>query len=160
MNRINAIRSILYKQGLEQARFSKSLALRRQFFCVPLAPPLGELSPKVTERVLCSFPNSNINLIAYSPKIPIHIPVGESQHFQSKSLQICGAFCIICDSLCLIVLRTIQFNHQLCASTVEIHNKFADDPLFVYFYWVFAQKKIPELAFMRCHIPPQTPGIF
>ena len=58
------------------------------------------------------------------------------------------------------MLRTIQFNHQLCGSTVEIHNKFADDPLFVYFYWVFAQKKIPELAFMRRHILPQTPGIF
>lgn len=76
MNRINAIRSILYKQGLEQARFSKSLALRRQFFACPWLPLWGELSPKVTERVLCSFQNSNINVIAYSPKIPIHIPIG------------------------------------------------------------------------------------
>ena len=125
-----------------------------------MALPLGELSPQVTERALCSFPNSNINLIAYAPKIPIHIPVRESQNLQAKSLQICGTFYIICNSLCLIVLRTIQFNHQLCGSAVEIYNESPNNPLFVYFYWIFSQKKIPQFSFMGCHIPSKTSGIF
>ena len=46
------------------------------------------------------------------------------------------------------MLRTIYFDNQLCRSTVKIHDKSANDPLFVNLYRVFAEKKIPELALM------------
>ena len=128
--------------------------------CIPLALPLGELSPQVTERALQPTLNGNINLCAHSRKIPIHIPVGESQNLQPEPLQVCGALCIICDSLSLIVLGAVQFNHQLCRSAIKIHNKFANDPLFVYFHRIFAEKKIPELTFVGCHFPAKPPGIF
>ena len=37
----------------------------------PLALPLGELSPQVTERVLQPFSNDKINLCAHTTKIPV-----------------------------------------------------------------------------------------
>ncbi len=55
--------------------------------CSPLALPLGELSPQVTERVLQSFSNDKVNLCAYTTKIPVNIPVGESQNLQPKGRQ-------------------------------------------------------------------------
>ena len=74
--------------------------------CSPLALPLGELSPQVTERVLQPFSNDKINLCAHTTKIPV------------------------------------------------------DNPLFINFYWIFAEKKIPELTLMGCHLPAKSPGIF
>lgn len=46
------------------------------------------------------------------------------------------------------MLRAIYFDNQLCRSAVKVHNKFADDSLFVNFYRIFPEKKIPELALM------------
>ena len=77
----------------------------------PLALPLGELSPKVTERALQAFLNGDINLCAHAAKIPINISVGKMQNLQSKRCQKCGTLRIIGRPLRLIVLRTIQFNH-------------------------------------------------
>ena len=48
--------------------------------CSPLALPLGELSPQVTERVLQSFLNDNINLFTHITEISVDITVGESQN--------------------------------------------------------------------------------
>ena len=77
----------------------------------PLALPLGELSPKVTERALQAVLNGDINLCAHAAKIPINISVGKTQNLQSKRCQKCGTLRIIGHPLRLIVLRTIQFNH-------------------------------------------------
>ena len=77
----------------------------------PLALPLGELSPKVTERVLQAFLNGDINLCAHAAKIHINISVGKTQDLQSKRCQECGTLRIIGHPLRLIVLRTIQFNN-------------------------------------------------
>ena len=52
-----------------------------------LALPLGELSPQVTERVVQPVLNGNVNLFAHTMKIPVDIPVGESQNLQTKSRQ-------------------------------------------------------------------------
>ena len=41
----------------------------------PLALPLGELSPQVTERALQSFSNDKIDLCAHTTKISVDIPV-------------------------------------------------------------------------------------
>ena len=42
----------------------------------PLALPLGELSPQVTERALQPLSNDKINLCEHRAKIPVDIPVG------------------------------------------------------------------------------------
>ena len=82
-----------------------------QLQATPLALPLGELSPKVTERVLQTLLNGDINLCAYAAKIHINISVGETQDLRSKRCQKCGTLRIIGHPLRLIVLRTIQFNN-------------------------------------------------
>ena len=43
----------------------------------PLALPLGELSPQVTERVLQPILNGNVNLFAHTTKISGNIQVGK-----------------------------------------------------------------------------------
>ena len=53
----------------------------------PLALPLGELSPKVTERALQAFLNGDVNLCAHAAKIHINISVGKTQDLQSKRCQ-------------------------------------------------------------------------
>ena len=58
------------------------------------------------------------------------------------------------------MLGAIYFNNQLCRSTVKVHNEFANDSLFVNFYRIFAEKKIPELALMGSHFPAKPPGVF
>ena len=60
-----------------------------------LALPLGELSPQVTERVLQPFSNDNINLCAHITETPVDIPVGESQDLQPKRHQELRTFSII-----------------------------------------------------------------
>ena len=125
-----------------------------------LALPLGELSPQVTERVLQPFSNDKINLCAYTTEIPVDIPVGESQNLQSKRHQELRTFRIISKSLRFIMLRAIQFNDQSGRSAVKIHDESADNPLFVNFYWIFAEKKVPELTLVGCHLPAKPPGIF
>ena len=58
------------------------------------------------------------------------------------------------------MLGAVYFDNQLCARTVKVHNEFADDSLFVNFYRIFAEKKIPELALMGSHFSAKPPGIF
>ena len=128
--------------------------------CSPLALPLGELSPQVTERVLQPFSNDKINLCAHTTKIPVDIPVGESQNLQPKRHQELRTFRIISKPLRFIMLRAIQFNDQSGRSAVKVHDESADNPLFVNFCWIFAQKKVPELTLMGCHLPAKPSGIF
>ena len=126
----------------------------------PLALPLGELSPQVTERVLQPFSNDKINLCAHTTKIPVDIPVGESQNLQPKRHQELRTFRIISKPLRFIMLRAIQFNDQSGRSAVKVHDESADNPLFVNFYWISAEKKIPELTLVGRHLPAKPPGIF
>ena len=58
------------------------------------------------------------------------------------------------------MLRTVHFDHQLSRSAVKIPDKSANNTLFINLYWVFAEKKIPELAFMGSHFLAKPPGIF
>ena len=128
--------------------------------CSPLALPLGELSPQVTERALQPLLNDKIDLFTHITEIPVNIPVGESQNLQSKRHQELRTFRIISKPMRFIMLRAIQFNDQSGRSTVKIYDESADDPLFVDLYWIFAQKKIPELPFVGRHLPAKPPGIF
>ena len=126
----------------------------------PLALPLGELSPQVTERVLQPFSNDKINLCAHTTKIPVDIPVGESQNLQPKRHQELRTFRIISKPLRFIMLRAIQFNDQSGRSTVKVHDESADNPLFINFYWIFAEKKVPELTLMGVSSPCEVAGHF
>ena len=128
--------------------------------CSPLALPLGELSPQVTERVLQPLLNDKIDLFTHITEIPVNIPVGESQNLQSKRHQELRTFRIISKPLRFIMLRAIQFNDQSGRSTVKVHDESADNPLFINFYWIFVEKKVPELTLMGCHLPAKPSGIF
>ena len=128
--------------------------------CSPLALPLGELSPQVTERALQPLLNDKINLLTHITEIPVNIPVGESQNLQSKRHQELRTFRIISKPLRFIMLRSIQFNDQSGRSTVKVHDESANDPLFVNLYWIFAQKKIPELTFVGGASPCEAAGHF
>ena len=86
-----------------------------------LALPLGELSPQVTERVLQPFSNDNINLCTHITEIPVYIPVGESQTLQPKRHQELRTFSIISKPLRFVMLRAIQFNDQSGRSAIKVH---------------------------------------
>ena len=89
--------------------------------CSPLALPLGELSPQVTERVLQPFSNDKINLCTHITEIPVDIPVGESQNLQPKRHQELRTFSIISKPLRFVMLRAIQFNDKSGRSAVKVH---------------------------------------
>ena len=89
--------------------------------CSPLALPLGELSPQVTERVLQPFSNDKINLCTHITEIPVYIPVGESQNLQPKRHQELRTFSIISKPLRLVMLRAIQFNDKSGRSAIKVH---------------------------------------
>ena len=113
---------------------------------------MGELSPKVTERASQPLLNDMINLSAYLRKMPVNIIIGEPQHFQSQPRQELRTFGVICQCLGIIMLRTVKFNDQFGGSTVKVHDESADNPLLEDFHRIFAQKEIPELALMGCHL--------
>ena len=89
--------------------------------CSPLALPLGELSPQVTERALQPFSNDKINLCTHITEIPVYIPVGESQNLQPKRHQELRTFSIISKPLRFVMLRAIQFNDKSGRSAVKVH---------------------------------------
>ena len=86
-----------------------------------LALPLGELSPQVTERVLQPFSNDKINLFTHITEIPVYIPVGESQNLQPKRHQELRTFSIISKPLRFVMLRAIQFNDKSGRSAIKVH---------------------------------------
>ena len=114
--------------------------------CSPSALPLGELSPQVTERALQPLLNDKIDLFTHITEIPVNILVGESQNLQPKRHQKLRTFRIISKPLRFIMLRAIQFNDQSGRSAVKVHDESADNPLFINFYWIFVEKKVPELT--------------
>ena len=89
-----------------------------QLQAAPLALPLGELSPQVTERALQPLLNDKIDLFTHITEIPVNIPVGESQNLQPKRHQELRTFRIISKPLRFIMLRAIQFNDQSGRSIV------------------------------------------
>ena len=45
-----------------------------------------------------------------------------------------------------VMLRTIQFNHQMCGGTIKIYDVFSNNSLLEDSYRVFTQKKTPKLS--------------
>ena len=55
--------------------------------CSPLALPLGELSPQVTERVLPPFLNNKINLCAHTPfALSVLAALGHLSHRERQGI--------------------------------------------------------------------------
>ena len=121
---------------------------------------MGELSPQVTERVLQPLSDGKVNLIAHTTKLSVNLSVGESQNLQTKSRQELRTLSVISQALGFIMLGSIQCNDQSGRSAVKVHDESADDPLFVNFHRILAEKKIPELALVGCHFSAKPPGIF
>ena len=154
------VRQFMERIGADTLHFLHYYDRMVQLQAFPLALPLGELSPKVTERALQALLNGNINLCTHAAKIPVDVSVGKSQNLQSKRCQKCGTLRIIGHPLRLIVLRTIQFNNQLGRSTIKVCDKSPDDSLFINLHRIFAEEKIPELSFVGRHLSAQPPGVF
>ena len=152
------IRSIFaMPASMQQGNCAAGFALSYPLQPAGIARPL---SPQVTERVLQLFLNGQINLCTHTTKIPVDIPVGESQNLQPQRLQEMRTFRIIMNPLRLIMLRAIQFNDQIGLGAVKVHDETADDPLFVNFHWIIAEKKIPKLTLVGGQLSAKPPGIF
>ena len=124
------VRQFMERIGADTLHFLHYYDRMVQLQAFPLALPLGELSPKVTERALQALLNGNINLCTHAAKIPVDVSVGKSQNLQSKRCQKCGTLRII------------------------------DDSLFINLHRIFAEEKIPELSFVGRHLSAQPPGVF
>ena len=144
------VRQFMERIGADTLHFLHYYDRMAQLQAFPLALPLGELSPKVTERALQALLNGNINLCTHAAKIPVDVSVGKSQNLQSKRCQKCGTLRIIGHPLRLIVLR----------STIKVYDKSPDDSLFINLHRIFAEEKIPELSFVGRHLSAQPPGVF
>ena len=68
-----------------------------------------ELSAKLTEGLL----NEPINMLAYPLKVAVNFIVGDSQYGQVELFQKSRSLSILSDGFVLIMLRPIQFHHQI-----------------------------------------------
>ncbi len=85
-----------------------------------VSPQGCKLSAKLTEGLLYL----SIDKLTNSGKISFHLIVGNTNDFQTISFQKSSAFCIFQGTFILIVLRSIQFNHEFCFCAIEINNIF------------------------------------
>ena len=67
--------------GADTLHFLHYYSHMAQLQAFPLALPLGELSPKVTERALQALLNGNINLCTHAAKIPVDVSVGKRKRY-------------------------------------------------------------------------------
>ncbi len=81
--------------------------------------------------------------------------VGETNHFDSKSLEERGAFNISSQTFWGVMLRAIKFDNQFSRGTIEIHNKLPNNPLFQPTLRLQSQKLIPQLLFGFGHTRTQ-----
>ena len=84
------VRQLMERIGADTLHFLYYYDHMARLQAFPLALPLGELSPKVTERALQALLNGNINLFTHAAKISVDVSVGKSQNLQSKHCQKCG----------------------------------------------------------------------
>ena len=94
-------------------------------------------------------------MFADRAKICVDFVVGISKDFQPVLIEYCRTFCIIRPSRRLIMVRTIDLNHQLCRMTVKIGNKGINCFLPLETNRVCTKKVIPKVSFLRCGILAQ-----
>ena len=69
------VRQFMERIGADTLHFLHYYDHMAQSQAFSLALPLGELSPKVTERALQALLNGNINLCTHAAKIPVDVSV-------------------------------------------------------------------------------------
>ena len=114
-----------------------------------------ELSAKLTEGLL----NEPINMLAYPLKVAVNFIVGDSQYGQVELFQKSRSLSILSDGFVLIMLRPIQFHHQICFGTIKINDIGADHLLPSEFYRITTEKIIPQMPLFFGHVFPQCFGI-
>ena len=114
-----------------------------------------ELSAKLTEGLLNVQMDSSANTL----EIAIHRIIGKPKHGQVELFQKSRSLSILSDGFVLIMLRPIQFNHQICFGTIKINDIGADYLLSSEFYRITTEKIIPEMAFFFGHVFSQCFGI-
>ena len=94
--------------------------------CSPLALPLGELSPQVTERVLPPFLNNKINLCAHTvcPLRPRRarppLPQGEARDTHTVHRKVHRSARFICPSAAITALERSSGKHRMAAGTETV----------------------------------------
>jgi len=63
-----------------------------------------------------------VNGLTNTSQVLIYISVGKTQNLDSKRFQIFCSLRICGDTLWIIMLGAVQFQHQKCLCAVEIHN--------------------------------------
>ena len=91
--------------------------------------------------------NFHIYGIADTSKLSCYFQIGETQNLKSAVFQITCPDKIILLLFRIIVLRTIQFDHQLRLVTVEIHNVVANFILPAELKVVMSKEVIPKKVF-------------
>ena len=92
----------------------------------PLALPLGELSPQVTERVLPPFLNNKINLCAHTvcPLRPRRarspLPQGEARDTHTVHRKVHRSARFICPSAAITALERSSGKHRMAAGTETV----------------------------------------
>ena len=119
-------------------------------------PLRGELSRRpaaVTERgVRAAFPNHPVDLLTDRRKLSVDFPVAESENEESCLPQRLVPNLIFRPFGVLIMLGTVELNHQLRRCAIEIHNIRLHDFLFIEFYGVTTEEQIPKLALVGRHL--------
>ena len=85
-------------------------------------------------------------------KMIVHIIVCKTENQQPILFKNRTSLCIVSLALLGIVLGTVQFDHKPCLCTVKVNDKGFNDPLFVDFYRIIAQKHIPKSVLLWCQI--------
>ena len=86
-----------------------------------------------------------MDLLAHRIELLFHLAVGKAQYLQAILAQDLAPLFVVSLPLFSIMLRAVQFNNQSCFRAVKIYHKRFNDPLFVDFYWVGAQKAKPKV---------------
>lgn len=95
----------------------------------------------------------------YPVKALIDVCIGISHHTQPHLPQIGTPSRIISLACLIIMLRSVDFDHQLGRGTIKIYNIWSNNALFINFYGMLLQKQLQKLALLRSHFAAQFASI-
>ena len=72
-----------------------------------------------------------MDLLTNSGESHIDVCVGKPNNMQTQRFQIGRSCFVISNALGIVVLRTVNFDHELCRVTVEIYDVFSYNSLLI-----------------------------
>ena len=96
-----------------------------------------------------------LNFLTNTLKIIQHFLIGETNHFDTKTLEKRSAFNIFCQTFWGVVLRTVKFDNQFSRGTIKIWNKIPDGALTQPSFRTQSQALIPQFFLSFSHPRPQ-----